>query len=127
MARIIILLLIHLIGDLFFQGSKLSRLKASKIPALLEHTGIYTFILTIFSAIWLSLTPLQSVTFGLVNGVLHFIVDFFTSKLKKKYWSVNEERYFTLVGIDQFLHIVILFITYFSIFPNILDVPSIFG
>jgi len=127
MARIIILLLIHLIGDLFFQGSKLSKLKASKITALLEHTGVYTLVLIICSPLWLSLTILQALLFGLVNGVLHFLVDHFTSKMKRKYWKVNEERYFTFVGIDQILHIAILIITYVTLFPNIMEVPGIFG
>ena len=126
MVRIIILVLMHIIGDFILQGSKLSKRKILKLPALFEHTGIYTATLIILSPLFLSLTFLQSLIFSFLNGVLHFVVDFVTCKVKKKYWEVDEEKYFKTIGLDQTLHIIILIVTYLTLFPDILKVPTIF-
>ena len=85
MGRIIILILIHLVGDFFFQGSKLSKLKSFKMPYLLEHVGIYTAIFIILSPLILGLTFLQGLAFSLLNGSLHFVIDYFTGKYKQKF------------------------------------------
>ena len=126
MVRIIVLVLMHIIGDFFLQGTKLSNRKRMKLPALLEHTGIYTLVLLILSPLWLSLTLVQGIYFSLLNGVLHFAVDFVTGKAKKKYWQIDEEKYFTAIGLDQTLHIIILVVTYLSLFPGIMNVPTVF-
>ena len=126
MVRILILVLMHIIGDFFLQGTKLSKRKIAKLPALLEHTGIYTATFIILSPLLLSLTFVQGLLFSLLNGVIHFVVDFVTGKVKKKYWQVDEEMYFKTIGIDQTLHIIILIVTYLTLFPDILKVPTIF-
>ena len=49
MTRVILIVLIHTFGDYFFQGEKLKRLKALKLPYLFEHVLIYIAVSMSFS------------------------------------------------------------------------------
>ncbi|NDP22785.1 MAG: DUF3307 domain-containing protein [Paludibacter sp.] len=121
MGRIIVILLIHVIGDYFFQGSKMSKLKASKFLYLFEHVAIYTLFFIVLSPILLGLTILEGLIFSLINGVLHLIIDFFIGKYKAKYYLTNESKYIETIGLDHTLHIMILIATYIYIFPHAIN------
>ena len=118
MSRIIILVLMHVFGDFFLQGNKLSKLKALKMPFLLEHVGIYTGIFLILSPLILGLTILQGILFSLLNGSLHLLIDSITGKYKLKYIETDEKKYIITVAIDHTLHIVILIASYMLLFPK---------
>jgi len=117
MSRIIILILMHAFGDFFLQGNKLRRLKALKMPYLLEHVGIYTGLFLILSPMILGLTILQGIAFSLLNGSIHFLIDYITGKYKLKYIETDESKYIITVGIDHTLHIIILIASYMLLFP----------
>jgi len=121
MSKIIILILMHAVGDFFLQGSKLSRLKALKIPYLLEHVGIYTGLFIVLSPVILGLTFLQGLAYSLLNGSLHFGIDYVTGKYKLKYFDTDESKYLTVVGIDHTLHLMILIVSYVILFPNAIN------
>jgi hypothetical protein len=118
MYKIIILLFMHSIADFVLQGERLSKAKATFIGSLLSHVGIYTLFFIVFSPLVLGLTIVQGLVFSLINGSAHLIIDYFTSKLKKKYWKINETKYFTVIGFDHTLHIIILLFTYLYMFPG---------
>jgi len=117
MGRIIILILMHLVGDFFLQGQKLSKLKALKLPYLVEHVGIYTLLFIVLSPVLLGLTFLQGLVFSLLNGSLHFIIDYF----KVKYIDAKESKFLTTIGIDHTLHIIILIVSYIYLYPNAIN------
>jgi hypothetical protein len=121
MGRIIILILMHAFGDFFLQGSNLSRLKALKTNYLLKHVGIYTALFIVLSPLILGLTFLEGLAFSLLNGSIHFVIDYFTGKYKLKYFDTDESKYITTIGIDHTLHIVILIASYIYLFPNSLN------
>ena len=121
MGRIIILILMHAVGDFFLQGSKLSRRKALKLPFLLEHVGIYTGLFIVLSPVILGLTILQGIAFSLLNGGLHFVIDYYTGKFKLKYIDTDESKYIVTVVIDHTLHIIILITSYAILFPTALN------
>ena len=121
MARIIIILLLHVIADYFFQGSKLSKLKALKLSYLFQHVAIYTGVFMVFSSILLVLTILEGVAFSLINGVAHIVIDYIIGKLKLKYHDTNESVYLSVIGADHTIHIIILILTYLYVFPNAID------
>lgn len=127
MTRIILIMFIHLIGDMFFQGNKLSTKKASKLSALLKHTSIYTLVLIICSPLMLNLDFKQTLIFALLNGALHLIVDYYTSKLKNKYWETDENKYILTVGLDHFIHLTLLIVSYYTLFPISSQITSTFG
>ena len=107
----------HAFGDFFLQGNKLRRLKALKMPYLLEHVGIYTGLFIILSPIILGLTILQGIAFSLLNGSVHLLIDYITGKYKLKYIETDESKYIITVGIDHILHIIILIASYMLLFP----------
>jgi len=120
---LIILIIIHALADFFLQGSKLSKLKTVKIPYLLEHVGIYTLVFIVLSPLTLCLTFLQGLMYSLINGVLHFVVDYFTGIFKRKYWESNESNFVAVMGLDHTVHILTLIITYYLLFPDIVNSP----
>ena len=121
MSRILILILLHAIGDFFLQGSKLSKLKALKIPYLIEHAGIYTSLFIVLSPLILGLTFLQGLVFSLINGSLHCVIDYFTGKYKLKYFGNDESKFLKVIGIDHTLHILILIATYIYLYPDAIN------
>jgi len=120
MSRIIILILMHTIADFFLQGSKLSKLKAIKLPYLLEHVGIYTLFFVVLSPLLLGLTMVQGLAFSFLNGFLHLIIDYFTGKFKTKYIDTDEPKYLATIGLDHSLHLVLLIFSYIYLYPNAL-------
>ena len=117
MGRIIILLLMHALGDFFLQSNRLSKIKAFRISSMLEHVGIYTGVFIVLSPIILGLTIVQGLYFSILNGFLHLVVDYFISKGKLKYTDTSESKYILLIFIDHILHISILIVSYVYLFP----------
>jgi hypothetical protein len=119
MARIIILILLHAGADFLFQGSMLSKLKATKIAYLFAHVGIYTVFFIVLSPFALGITFMQGLVFSLINGVLHFVVDFITIKLKNKFWEKNEAAYVAVISFDHIIHLVILIGSFIYLYPEV--------
>ena len=109
--------LIHMFAGFSLQSKKLSKLKAEKIIYLFGHVGLYTLVFIVLSPILLGLTYEEGLVYSLINGVLHFIVDFITGKIKKKVSNL-EAKHTLVVLFDYTLHLLILTITYFSIYPT---------
>lgn len=119
MYRLLILIMLHSGADFLLQGSRLSKLKASKTTALFAHVGVYTGVFIIFSPLLLGLSFMQGLIFSLINGVLHLGIDFITSRLKKMYWNKNESAYFAVISFDHISHLAILIGTYIYMFPEV--------
>jgi hypothetical protein len=105
----------------FLQGSKLSKLKALKLPYLFEHVGIYTLMFLVLSPILLGMTIVEGIIFSLLNEVLHLLIDYFTGRFKTKYFEKDESKYLTAIGVDHTLHLIILISTYIYLFPDALN------
>jgi len=123
MTRVILIVLIHTFGDYFFQGEKLKRLKALKLPYLFEHVVIYIAVLLILSPFLLQITFVQALVFSLSNGLLHLFVDYFTRIYKKIYWDNDEVKYNLIVGLDVACHLICLLTTYYYLIPSGFDAP----
>jgi hypothetical protein len=109
----IILLLMHVLGDVVLQWFKMDKLKRFSIPWLLLHVGIYTAVAFVFSIAALELGLKASLVFVGVNAILHFIVDYFTGMAKRVTWEKKRENlFFGVVIIDQFSHLILLFLTF---------------
>ena len=124
MTKIIIIILMHTIGDYFLQGSQLRKFKALKIPRLIEHVGIYTCFLILVSPLILELTFIQGLAFSLLNGILHLGIDYVTGKFKVKYFKTNESKYLAAIGIDHTLHLIILIESYIYLYPEAMNTFS---
>lgn len=100
---IIILIWLHFLGDFILQTNKMAINKSKDNKYLLLHCTVYTIPLFWFG--WV---------FALINGVAHFITDYFTSRATSHLHSKGERHwFFVVIGLDQAIHITTLVVTLF--------------
>lgn len=113
---IVLILLAHFVADFVCQSQKMASNKSKNIYWLLTHILVYTFVLFLFSTYvfaYFEYNVLYWWLWTLANGVLHFIVDYFTSKLNTYLWNKKEVHWFFVsIGFDQFIHYICLLLTY---------------
>lgn len=107
----------HWVADFLFQSTKMATNKNDKNTALLAHTLLYSFIMTLslisFSADFnvFSLSLFFGITF-----CCHTIQDRITSRLTKKQFAIGNFNgvtgAFTIIGFDQLLHYIQIFLTF---------------
>ncbi len=107
-----LILLAHWTGDYAFQTSKMAVGKSQHIKWLAFHVLVYTLVLCVFSIFLFSIK--LAIFYTLLNGVLHGITDFFTSKLAAKY-NQTPRIFFPVLGMDQLIHTITLYLTYQNI------------
>ena len=101
---LIYILIIHWVADFVMQSDKMAKGKSSSNRWLLAHTGTYTLVVAA-----LTLQPL----YAIVNGVIHTIVDYGTSRLTSKLWEKGDiHNFFVVIGLDQLIHMITLVLTY---------------
>lgn len=108
---IIILLWIHFVADFMLQNDKMALNKSNSIKWLGFHSIIYGITFSV-------LIPYIFNFYGFVllfgNTILHFIVDFITSKITTYLWKKEERHwFFVVIGIDQTIHMTTLILMYF--------------
>lgn len=122
--QIIILLLIHWVADFLCQTKEMAMGKSTSNVWLLKHVGTYTSVYFIVFSVLLLIVPskvivLQTIgflQFISITFVCHFLTDYFTSRWtkhlreKEKYYGFPS--FFSVLGLDQFLHALQLILTY---------------
>lgn len=99
-------LLLHWFGDFYLQNDKMSINKSSSIKWLSIHSGVYTCVLFLLG--W---------KIALINGAAHWCIDGISSKITKHLWlKKDRHNFFVMIGVDQFLHLAILFYTLEKLF-----------
>lgn len=115
--QILYILLIHWIADFIMQDEKWAINKSSKWKALISHTITY-------SLCWLTLFPFLSISrlgiFIVITFLFHTVTDYITSRIVKNLFeqqiygtSIPNIGAFTIIGFDQLLHYIQLFITFY--------------
>lgn len=100
----IMLMFIHWIGDFVYQTDEMAKGKSTPMVWLFKHCFMYTVILMIGT-----INPM----FAIFNGMAHFVVDYFTSKLNSWLWNKGDvHNFFCCIGLDQLIHLTILFVSY---------------
>lgn len=100
---------LHFLGDFVFQPRKIAHEKSKSIKALFIHSCIYYCFFLFFG-----------LPFAFYAGLFHFIVDFITSKITTALWIAKKEKeFFTVIGLDQAIHMTILILTYKHLFPMV--------
>lgn len=126
MKAAIILVILHFIGDFFFQNDTMAINKSKSAGWLTIHVLIYTLILFIGALSFIDFCDFDAlIGFALINFFLHWVTDFFTSRLTsylymrgekdpKEMFLLNSWRhwFFTAIGFDQVIHYTCLFLTY---------------
>ena len=99
---IILIVWMHAIGDFVFQTRYIARNKSTSHWVLAAHCVLY--MIPLFFISW---------QFAIINGILHYPVDYGSSQLTTYYHKKeNENMFFNVIGIDQAVHFTILFLTY---------------
>lgn len=119
MSFLIYILFLHLIADYVIQSNKININKSKNIYWLLIH--VFFYFSCFFIGLFFLYTFEKSLTYSLVNAIIHFIVDFFTSRTIGIFYervdlNLKKEKldlYYPILilGIDQFFHTTFLIIT----------------
>lgn len=99
---ILLIIWLHIIGDFVLQTRYIGNNKSKKIMILTLHCLLYSIPFFIIS-----------VEFAFINGLLHFPVDFITSRLTKYFYYKKQSEYlfFTTIGVGQAVHLTFLILT----------------
>lgn len=93
---IIYLLFVHWVADFVCQSDYMAKEKSKNNLILFYHCLVYGFAFSIYT-----LNPL----YGLILGLIHFPVDYITSRLNSKLYAKGDiHNFFVSVGFDQFIH-----------------------
>ena len=102
-----IILVIHFVADFVLQSDWMAKNKSKDNKALLLHVSVYSI------PFMLLISPL----YGLINGILHFAIDYTTARLSSKLWARGDvHNFFVVIGFDQLLHALSLLWTYYLLF-----------
>lgn len=111
---IFLILIIHFVADFVLQTSWMSENKYKDSDALISHICVYTitWFLGCFLLInWVPFTAMQLTVFLLITAVSHFLTDYFTSKVVHRLFAKKDfHNGFVMIGFDQILHYVQLFL-----------------
>ena len=109
---IVIILTVHFLADFALQTHEQASLKSTSDKALLEHVLGY-------SAVWLFIsygilgTWYKPIIFAFITYICHFNTDYHTSRVVKRLFEKRDyHNGFVVVGADQVLHYMQLFLTY---------------
>ena len=97
----ILIIWAHFIADFVSQSDEVAINKSKDINCLVWHCSIYGIVMLIFGA-----------KFALINAVLHFFVDYVTSRITSYLWMKEQRHwFFVTVGFDQAIHLTCLFLS----------------
>ena len=104
----------HYLGDFLLQPRSWADKKHEDSKALIKHISVYTAVIT--ASLWFALRlsgdilPLSLIIWwGLLNGIAHLIIDYFTSRAFHRNWPKNKALAINIFGLDQLAHLMCLF------------------
>ena len=129
---VIMLIIFHWVADFLMQDVDWANEKSISMHALLMHTVTYTLVFMLLMIMSLFFTednlsavdPIINVLiFGGITFVCHTLTDYITSRIVKRKFDkgqygthVPNVGGFTVIGIDQILHYLQIFVAYDLIF-----------
>jgi hypothetical protein len=111
--EVLIILFIHWVADFLLQTKQMATMKSKDTNWLLIHVAVYSFTWFFIGAFF---DPLKSALFFVITFMCHFITDYFTSRWTSKLYRDSKfygfPSFFSVIGLDQWIHYVQLFLTY---------------
>lgn len=99
---LLLLIWLHFVADFVLQSDKMAQSKSKSVKWLSIHILVYSLPFMIISPLY-----------ALVNGALHWITDFVSSRITSRLWEKKEVHwFFVVIGLDQALHMTALVLTY---------------
>lgn len=109
--EILLLLQFHWVFDFVLQSSWMATNKSKNTKALSAHVGVYTIGMLMAGCVVFGFTPV-ALMFGLLNGAIHYCVDFCTSRWTSHLWKKQDvHNFFVVIGLDQLIHVTTLILT----------------
>ena len=95
----------HAIADLAIQSFRTPGDKSNlRNPKGWLHAGDHA-ILTFLVVFLVTLNLTNAIIIGVLDYVLHFLIDYFKTKIIRKYkWTTDQKQYWIAQAIDQILH-----------------------
>lgn len=117
---LIIILFAHWIADFVLQTDWMAQGKSKEMTPLIAHGISYTGGFALIIIIGLSISGYSEtldvryiLKFIFLNGLLHTITDFFTSRASSYFWQQKQvHNFFVVIGFDQMIHTVTILITW---------------
>lgn len=112
--QLIIIALIHWIGDFLLQSTDMALNKSKSNIWLFRHVLSYCLPFLVLGVFFYS--PHLVLIFTYVTFLSHFITDYYTSRwtgrlrAAEKYYGFP--AFFSVIGLDQWIHIAQLFLTF---------------
>lgn len=100
----------HYVADFVLQSRWMGENKSKKWAPLLVHLGIYTSVLTVVAILLFG--PVAGLFYGLLNGALHLVTDYISSRMSRAaYEEGNLGKFWLIIGADQLVHKLCLVLT----------------
>jgi len=110
---LIIIFVLHYIGDFLLQPREIATKKSKSIIVLLEHGLYYGMFMLFVGIFFFRCNGVGFLQFVGVNTLLHVVTDFFTSKLTTHFYLKDKHKaFFDTIGVDQLIHIITILLTY---------------
>ena len=106
------LLFAHWVADFVCQTDYMALNKSKSLAILILHSIVYFTIICLGYEIIGFYEPYSFNMLFLLNLPAHFIIDMFSSNVTSYLWKREKRHwFFVVIGFDQFLHYVVLFLT----------------
>jgi hypothetical protein len=120
----IYILLVHWIADFLLQTRHMATRKSESNYYLTLHVTIYSFTSIVLWVLFFLIIGIHMTTFTVflsfaVTFATHWLTDYITSRQTSKFYKAeNYKCFFDMVGFDQWIHALTLFLTYNYIILN---------
>jgi len=120
----LILLLIHILGDYYFQTEEIAKQKQDKLSALIKHSILY---LVACITVILPIITIEMLISAVSLGISHAVIDFAKYKyVSNKYIQPDnngksllmQKRTVVIFLVDQFAHFICIFIIAYALTAN---------
>jgi hypothetical protein len=112
--QILIILFIHWVADFVLQTKEMGMNKSKSDYWLISHVFVYSMV-WFFIGMFFFKIP-QVILFVVTTFILHFITDYLTSRWTSKLYKQRKyygfPAFFSVIGLDQFLHYTQLILCY---------------
>src|SRR5688572_16954771 len=105
------MLLTHWLADFCLQTDEQAKGKSTSVKLLTFHVATYSLMMGISGLFYFG-DWRKCLIFAGITFVAHWITDFITSRIGKPFWAKGDyHNGFVVVGFDQVLHYVQLYLT----------------